>query len=280
MPKKNSGTFTYPGGKTTLAPWIIDHFPAHECYVEPFGGSASVIYNKPKSNIEVFNDLQSDVVHFFRVARDRPKELVEWLRMTPYSREEHDRFSDYFENRPDDTIERAGQFFFLLQSSYGGDITAPSFKTARTKGNTAHNMAEKYFNSVDNIRNIASRFDSVVIEEMDYRDVTEKYDGEDTLFYFDPPYVTDSTHYLEDDFSHSEFVGLLGGLDGKWIVSYDELPDGLEDNYIVTRDRTWTISTGKESQGTEKLVMNYDHEQEPTFSDTAQMTLTDGGFND
>ena len=67
--------FPYVGGKTILAEWIIDQLPSHTVYVEPFGGSASVLLNKPRSNVEVYNDLDGDVVQFFEVARERPDEL-------------------------------------------------------------------------------------------------------------------------------------------------------------------------------------------------------------
>ena len=60
----------YHGGKYRLAPWIIDFFPAHECYVEPFGGAAGVLLQKPRSYAEVYNDLDGQVVNFFRVIRD------------------------------------------------------------------------------------------------------------------------------------------------------------------------------------------------------------------
>jgi len=78
----------YHGGKWKIAKWIIEHFPEHVCYCEPFGGGASVLLRKAPSRIEVYNDINTLVVNFFRVLRERPAELMAAIELTPYSREE------------------------------------------------------------------------------------------------------------------------------------------------------------------------------------------------
>lgn len=80
----------YHGGKFRLAPWIIEQMPDHVCYVEPFGGAAGVLLQKPRSYAEVYNDLDSEVVNLFRVLRDPElnQRLQEVCALTPYSRDE------------------------------------------------------------------------------------------------------------------------------------------------------------------------------------------------
>lgn len=114
--------FPYPGNKSRHSDWIISHLPEHECYVEPFGGAAGVLFNKPRSKVEVYNDLDGDIVHFFEVLRDRPEELQAWLERVPYARQLHEEWATaYYDGyRPDDDIERAGRWFFLRYSQFGG----------------------------------------------------------------------------------------------------------------------------------------------------------------
>lgn len=98
--------FIYPGGKAKISSWVISFFPGHKIYVESFGGAAGVLLNKEPSPLEVYNDLNSNLVTFFRVLRDKEKaaELIRRLRLTPYAREEYYSFYPMPEG---DDIERA-----------------------------------------------------------------------------------------------------------------------------------------------------------------------------
>ncbi len=67
--ERSAGAFPYCGGKASLAPWIASLLPAHRVFVEPFCGSAAIPFAKPRSTVEVINDLDGNVVMFFRVLR-------------------------------------------------------------------------------------------------------------------------------------------------------------------------------------------------------------------
>ncbi|ELZ84487.1 D12 class N6 adenine-specific DNA methyltransferase [Haloferax larsenii JCM 13917] len=277
--------FPFPGGKSYLAPWIIEHFPAHKCYVEVFGGSGAVLVNKPESHTEVYNDLDGDLVQFFEILREREDELVEWLDLTPYAREQHQEWKQAFYSgeRPDDPIERAGRFFYLRYSQYAAKYrTASGFAGAHQR-----NKARKLRNATEKLHEFADRFKNVQIENLDYAEVIDRYDSEDTFFYCDPPYLDegDALYRHEGDFDHKRFVDTLTETEGKWAVSYQRVPEGLQDYIIVEKGRSQFMNKQhddetRSTEVTERLILNYDLDEAGKFEtdDTQQTTLD--GLND
>lgn len=274
--------FPYVGGKTRLAGWITDHLPDHTVYVEPFGGSASVLLNKPRSSIEVYNDRDRDVVQFFEVVRERPDELAEWVRRTPYSEELHQEWVQAFYSgeRSDDPVERAGRFLFLRYTQYAGKYKNPSgFKrdTARTRvGDSA-----TWKTVPERIAEVCDRLQGVSIQDRDFAEVIDHYDGEETVFYCDPPCLNKEDSYLVDDFQHADLADALEGIDGYALVSYTDCPDGLYDGWEeVSRGHYHDSGARKdedEEEVTERLILNYDPETVPTFVDAEQATLAAAG---
>lgn len=104
----------YPGSKWSIADWIINNFPEHHSYVEPYFGSGAVFFSKVPSAIETINDFDDDVINLYKCIRDNPEELARKITMTPYARKIYDLC---FEAEPIDPIERARQF--LIQDTRG-----------------------------------------------------------------------------------------------------------------------------------------------------------------
>lgn len=77
----------YPGSKWNLARWIIQFFPPHHSYLEPFFGSGAVLFNKPRSDIETVNDLDANVINLFKWVKNDPEQLAHEIYYTPYSRQ-------------------------------------------------------------------------------------------------------------------------------------------------------------------------------------------------
>ncbi|AFZ71414.1 DNA adenine methylase [Natronobacterium gregoryi] len=274
--------FPYPGGKTNYVDEILQYFPEHRRYVEPFGGSAAVLLNKPESYIEVFNDRDEDIVHFFEVVRERREELAEWLRYVPYSRAVHAEWAREFYAgvRPDDDIERAGRWFYLRYTQYGGKIAGISgFKTSGKR-----NEARSFRGSIDHLEEIVGRLQLVNLECEDYRTILERYDRPDTLFYCDPPYVDKGHYYDASDFDHEALFRALFDLEGYWIVSYDALPAvpiprKHVDNLHFREFQAHYSLDVRENEGrtpsTERLVLNSDPSEVDEFTAADQQTFDD-----
>lgn len=132
------------GGKWLLAPWIISHFPAHDVYVEPFGGGGSVLMRKARAYAEIWNDLDGDVVNLFRVLRSSDADrLVAHLRLTPFAREGF--VEAYGESQ--DPVERARRLIIRSFQGFGSDghngarITGFRANSSRSGTTPAHDWA-------------------------------------------------------------------------------------------------------------------------------------------
>lgn len=225
----------YHGGKWMLAPWIIANLPTHRVYVEPFGGGASVLLRKPRSFAEVYNDLDTEIVNLFRVARDRGEELVHALALTPFARDEF--VMSYVPT--DDPIEQARRTIARAFMGFGSAAVTgqPSgFRAQSNKSGTT--PARDWMNYPDALRLTVDRLRGVIIENRDGLEVMAAHDGIDTLHYVDPPYVH-STRKIKgarnayrhemDDAAHERLAGSLGKLAGMVVLSgyrcdlYDDL---------------------------------------------------------
>jgi DNA adenine methylase len=179
--------FAYYGGKSGMAPLIVGLMPAHRVYMEPFFGSGAVLFAKPPSRFEIVNDLDGDVATFFRVLRDRPHELEQACRLTPYARAEF-RGADLAEHLPD--LERARRFWVRVNQSFGktaGKQTGWSITTARTQSVVASVQGR-----IDRFHACASRLAQVAFESCDATGLVDRLATHDTLIYADPPYLAET----------------------------------------------------------------------------------------
>lgn len=182
----------YHGGKWKLADWIIRHFPPHRVYVEPYGGGASVLMQKRRSYAEVYNDKWDAVVNVFQVLRDRAKaeQLKTLLELTPFARSE---FNLAFRRRPKPggDIECARLTILRSYAGFGNASTNGEYRTGfRCNSNRSGTTpAHDWVNYPSHIKSFVERLRAVVIENREALDVISQHDGEQTLFYVDPPYL-------------------------------------------------------------------------------------------
>jgi len=172
----------YYGGKFQASSKILGYFPKHQVYVEPFGGAANILLRKDRCDLEVYNDLNSRVVNFFKVLRDRPAELLMKLHLTPYAREELDYCCTL---ETDDPLESARCLFveswMTIQGAGIESNSKVNFRGSRDRGGF-------FPPELSDLYACAERLKKVVIEHTDAFKVIDKYDGENTILYIDPPY--------------------------------------------------------------------------------------------
>ena len=182
----------YHGSKWRIAPWVIEQFPAHKVYVEPFGGGGSVLLRKPRSKMEVINDLSDDLVNLFRVLRSpwRARILAARLWATPYARREYER-AFILTRRP---IERARRLILRSRMGHGSAAnlgrSSTGFRSRCWRARTPE--TEVWVKIPDEIRQYTERLRGVNIEHRDALEVIQQHDSANTLFYLDPPYMSET----------------------------------------------------------------------------------------
>jgi DNA adenine methylase len=251
-----TGPLSYIGGKNRLAKKIISLLPDHIAYVEPFAGGAQVFFYKPPSNVEVLNDLDFDIVNFFRVCQWHYEELIRYLRFCVASRRIHELHVKSDPATLTD-IQRAGRFFYLQKNSFGGLILNQNFHYGVTQPSN--------FNP-DRIPEIIERTHKrlarVQVESLPYEQILERYDRPTTFFYLDPPYWGPKLYKF--NFTDNDFRALaqrLGRINGKFILSLNDRPEVRE---LFARfqmqqvDLTYTAKRNARSRHKELLITNFE----------------------
>lgn len=218
------------GGKWLLAPWIIEHMPPHQVYVEPFSGAASVLLRKPRSYAEIVNDIDGGVVELFRVLRspEMAARLVELLKLTPFARTE--REAALRPSKGADIVERSRCLIVRSFMGFGSDASRADVSTGfRANSNRSGTTpAQDWGNYPDALAATIDRLRGVVIEHRDAKQVMATHDGADTLHYVDPPYMHNTrkrvgkgrgyAHEMTDA-DHAELVAFLRSLKGMVMLS-------------------------------------------------------------
>jgi DNA adenine methylase len=215
-----NGPFSYIGGKRALAGRIIELFPEHRTYVEPFAGGAQVFFRKEPSKVEVLNDLDGDIVNFYRICQSHFEELVRYLRFTVVSRSWFDLLNESDPGKLTD-IQRAARHFYLSKNCYGGLVRHRNYgiRIDEPPGFNPERIPSQ-------IEETHHRLARVQIECLPYEEVLARYDRETTLFYLDPPYYKIKLYRY--NLKPEEFDAMakrLGKLKAKFILSLNDVPE-------------------------------------------------------
>ena len=214
----------YFGGKWRLAPWLISLMPPHRTYVEPFGGAASVLLRKPKSEVEVYGDIDFKVVGYVKLVKECGKALAEAIEATPYGREAWEAATN--DDVEFDAVRWARDTAVLSFMSHGSD----GLLGCRA-GFSDHRLKTAAWKTLPGaIRAASGRLRDTVIEFVDARETVRKYDSPDALIFADPPYPKSSrssNHGYAHEFTDADHEALaeqLQKIRGKAMVSGYDCP--------------------------------------------------------
>lgn len=259
--------FGWYGGKFNHLNWLLPLLPEAHHYCEPFAGSAAVLLNRRPSPIETYNDIDGEVVNFFRVLRNEKDRLIQAIGLTPFSREEFFyAVNDSAEEL--DPFERARLFFVRArQARTGLAQTATLGRWANCKNTSRAGMSgvvSRWLGSVETLPEIAERLLRVQIENRPALEVIQLYDSPNSLFYCDPPYPHESRGDIKayefemQNEDHAALAGLLHKIKGKAAVSgyRCELMDTLYGDWRCVEAPEKQIHSVKQPR-TEALWVNY-----------------------
>ncbi len=254
------------GGKSKLAKWIRGHMPHHRIFVDVFGGSGAVTdVMNPVSDVRyVFNDLDSKIYTFFKILQGRSLELSDLVSLTPYSRkifdESYDVLLDDISFGELDMLDQALIFLIVNRQSFGAKMALPWSITRDGEINY-----QTWGKMPSLILEVAQRWKKVFLENLDYRELLNKWDDEKAVFYLDPPYEGVESDYYEVNkstgFDHDEMFDRLQEVEGSYVVSYYD--QDIVKKYesagcqVFTQDVKMHLSSGdQKTTKTEVLIVN------------------------
>ncbi|EOS24129.1 DNA adenine methylase [Lachnospiraceae bacterium 3-1] len=243
------------GGKKLLRKRIVAEFPEKESfnrYIEVFGGAGWILFASDKhAEIEVYNDVNGNLVNLFRCVKYHSEALQKELEFLLMSREQFFDAKEQMEIRGLTDIQRAARFYIVIKESFGSDLRSFSVRPKNID------------NAINYIQTVSERLNTVVIENQDFECILKTYDKEDALFYLDPPYFETEKYYpdrfiLED---HVRLKAALKRLEGKFLLSYNDceyIREVYKDYEIIEMERMNNLVQGeKRPRFKEVLIKNY-----------------------
>lgn len=249
----------YPGAKWGMAKEIVSLMPPHRSYLEPYFGSGAVLFNKPPSAIETINDIDGDIVNFFKVMREQPEELAQAICMTPYAR---DVFDDAHANRGSSDFDRAYRFAIRSKMGHGFKTYQKTGFKIDVAGRESAYALRRWNQMPDLVVDLANRLKGVQIENRPALDIIRRFNHDNVLIYADPPYLmsTRGGKQYRHEMTEQDHVELLAALaDHKGPVILSGYPSDLYDRELKTWSRITRKSYNQNAdQRTEVLWCNFD----------------------
>jgi DNA adenine methylase len=225
--------------------------------VEVFGGSGVISMHAPRTVFKniIYNDKDELLYGFYKVLREKPKELMKLLIFMPVSRKLNDELTNIVESgayKKLSDVEKAAILFYLIRTSFDGQVFG-GFRIRKTQ-NTQTELVRKILTIAD----VAKKWLDVVIENKDFREIIPLYDSESTVFYCDPPYIavnSSSGGYYRLSFTHADMrylLNLLSRIKGKFVLKLSE--EHLQFSYIKSFTERYNVNVVEHYKGSQKSV--------------------------
>lgn len=263
----------YPGSKWNIAPQLVELIPEHHSYVEPFFGSGAVLFNKPVSDIETVNDLDSDVVNLFRCIQKDSERLARLVMTTPFSREEYERqFDGCTSTLYASNFQRAAGF--LIKCWQGHGFRTNGYKVGWKNDVVGREKAYALWNWYrlpDWIIDITERLRKVQIENRPALEVIERFNYSQVFMYLDPPYMLGTRsgkQYMHEmtDAEHEELLQMILQSRAKIMISGYETD--MYNDYLSGWEKKQFSSCAEHGKPrVETVWMNYKADLQMNFGD-------------
>lgn len=247
----------YMGGKSLLAKKIVPRIPQHKCYCEVFAGAAWILFKKEESEVEIINDINTDLTTLYRVVKLHLEEFIRYFKWVLVARDEFERLKKENPETLTD-VQKAVRFYYLLRSGYAARIENPSFSITATERPRINLLRIE-----EELSDIHLRLSRVFIENRSFEKVITRFDRPDTFFYLDPPYYGFEDYY-GPVFNRSDFTKLkelLINVKGKFMMSIndvEEIRELFKEFHIDQVETSYTAAGGhRKKRVSELLIMNY-----------------------
>ncbi|MBW2591856.1 MAG: DNA adenine methylase [Deltaproteobacteria bacterium] len=246
----------YIGGKSKLSDTIIKMIPEHRAYCEVFAGAAWVFFRKEPSRYETINDLDSDLVVFYRALQNHLEEFLKQFKWLLSSREWFEDWKRQQEAGGLTDIQRAARYYYLQRLSFGGRVRSRTFGTG-----PMHRPRINLLRIEEELSEVHLRLVQVTIEHRPWQDFVRRYDRDHTFFYLDPPYYQAPYYQHNMDLKdYKEMAKILGGIKAKFILSINDHPEmrnAFKRFKIKPVTLKYSVAKEKQTTGKELLITNY-----------------------
>ena len=251
----------YPGGKVKAIKYIEPFWDAiaHDEYREPFLGGGSVFLAKPLAKLNWINDLDKDLISFYKVVKDPVmcEKLVRKLLSLKVSRKQYEEF--YFQKASTD-FDRAVRYYYLNRCSFSGITRWNAYI-----GNVRYNIEKVQ----DQFEAISSKLSKVKITSVDFEQVISTPSKHKVFLFVDPPYAESrqvaAYNVTFDESDHIRLAKMLKSTNHKFLLTYDDCRF-VRNLYSWANlyDRTWTYSVANakvhhnpRESGNELFISNF-----------------------